>query len=423
MSNRFIFIKAHFRRNSEKRAYLMENVNYFNNEIERINKYYDNVFAFSNINLYDPNKELRLYNYKFKKTPHYFTIKCRLNPKFEMISSSIKLNEVNKKDFILCKKHISLIYVKRVYNPFSTWFQYWGFAFNYFKNKKSRSKYSIARTRQTLFDLCSCNFVKGHSLFLTLTYDINKKLPSTIYDVSGAFDYDKALTDIKRFVERFKRVFGETMKYVYFIEQQNGKHNNYNFFTGAYHFHILIFNAMYFKQGFKNKDCKENAQKLWGHGIAFVEKIPQRNINNTCKYISKYISKDTLCVDSGSHALHSSKGLKRPLELKFYDMPSLIDNSISLELFDNMGIMTNGFNVGELCPYSLDNNGVYDYKSFLDKKFVLKSRYIDITIMRLPCFDSNGNSFINENCDFLVKVHCDLDYRNNFFKKRCSINV
>lgn len=395
----------------------MENITFFNNEIEKINEYYDNIFAFSRINLYNPNKELNLFNYKFKKTPHYFDLKCRLNPEFKIITSSIKLNELNKKEISLFKKHISLIYVQRQYKVFSTWFQYWHFAFNCSIFKKSRSKYSIARTRQTLFDLCSCNFEKGHSLFLTLTYDINKKLASTIYDIKGAFDYDQALIDIKRFVQRFKRVFGETMKYVYFIEEQTGKHNNYNFFTGAYHFHILIFNAIYFKQGLKNKDSVFNAQKLWGHGIAYVEKIPQRNINNTCKYISKYISKDTLCVDCGSHALHSSKGLKRPLEMKFYDLPSVIDNCISLELFDNLGIMTKGFNIVELCPFSLDNDGLYDYKSFLDKKYILKSRYIDITIMRLPFFNDNDDPIINENCDFLIKVHCDLDYRKNFFNK------
>ena len=182
-------------------------------------------------------RERKLFNFRFKKTPHYFDLKCRLDCNFNLITKSVALDEIYIKPFNYYSKWNVFQYYKaylyiisKRYVIFQTWFDYWKLGF--LRNSiKQRSKYSIARTRQTLFDLCSCNFEKKHSLFLTLTYDINKKLPSTIYDVSGAFNYDKALLDIKRFVERFKRTFGESMKYVYFIEQQNGKHNNYNFWA------------------------------------------------------------------------------------------------------------------------------------------------------------------------------------------------
>ena len=400
------------------------------NYIQNIENHYqyiymnDFIMDYRKNNLFIENQEYKQFLYKYKFTPHYFDLKCRLNWDKSLIYQSNKMLEENKKDFNFYIRHLYVLYNLRKYYPFVSWFDYWHLGF-IIKSKYNRSKYSIARTRQTLFDLCSCNFEKGHSLFLTLTYDINHKLDSTIYSTKGAFDYEQALIDIKRFCQRFKRVFGESMKYCYFIEQQNGKHNSYNFFTGAFHFHILIFNAIYFKQGFKNKDCKENAQKLWGHGIAYVEKVPQRNINNTCKYISKYISKDTLCVDCGSHALHSSKGLKRPLERKFLDLPYQLDNIISLELFDNLGMLSNGFNPCDLVPFIINDNEIIGNALNTPKnnKIVIHSRYIDITIMRLPSFDKNNNPIINEFSDILVKVHCDLDYRKNFFKKRGVINV
>ena len=67
----------------------MEN---FNKKIDSLNQYFYNLDNYKTNNLFLTDYESRnVFNYKLKRTPHYFDFKCRVDSQFNIITKTKKI--------------------------------------------------------------------------------------------------------------------------------------------------------------------------------------------------------------------------------------------------------------------------------------------------------------------------------------------
>lgn len=170
---------------------------------------------------------------------------------------------------------------------------------------------NIYRARQNARRLIWSNMTK-QTKFVTLTYK----------DV--VLDPAQVRRDIKTFVQSLRRT-GYDVPYFYVLEHQQGrgeKEGN----EGCLHVHMLIFNDTYLPLDLLNK--------CWKHGFTDIQAVTDKKdplngkIRDVGAYVCKYITEQGLTL-YGKHFYGCSKGLKRPVQERFYT-EGLSDTTIGL---------------------------------------------------------------------------------------------
>lgn len=181
------------------------------------------------------------------------------------------------------------------------------------ESKRNRENFnkSIARARNKIFDIVSCNVNE------ILDFEGNIQLPKflTLTFAENITDLKIANAEFTKFNKRLSynlyKVNRNVLKYICIPEFQK---------RGAVHFHVLYFNLPYVKN--------EKMQDIWGHGYTFIEGISEKqNIEDFAKYVCKYMSKENSKGEDNyqiylekemlnSKRYFTSRGLIKPEEYK-----------------------------------------------------------------------------------------------------------
>lgn len=145
----------------------------------------------------------------------------------------------------------------------------------------------LKRARRDLRRLINANIHKYHvaSKFVTLTFKDN------------ITDFETANYEFKKFRERLQYSLKCKLHYVVVPEFQK---------RGAIHFHVVMFNLPYIT----NSDLR----KIWGNGFVKINSID--DVDNVGAYVCKYMTKSDDDRLRGKKSYFSSRGLKKPLEIK-----------------------------------------------------------------------------------------------------------
>lgn len=176
---------------------------------------------------------------------------------------------------------------------------------------ESKLENNISRTKSTIHEIARCNDWKW---FVTLTVDATK------YDRN---DLDKIRKDFTQMIRNYKRKTNFNIEYLLIPEHHQ---------DGCWHLHGLI-NGIPKKElhAFQenehlpyrilNRISKGTPVYTWKmyekkFGYATFEEIKKPEA--VCKYITKYITKDTMTTikELNAHAFFASKGLKRSQVIK-----------------------------------------------------------------------------------------------------------
>lgn len=174
---------------------------------------------------------------------------------------------------------------------------------------------NLARAKARVFELAACN---PWELFVTFTLDRSK------YD---RYDLQRYRNDIARFLQHWKERQGDNIRYLLIPERHA---------DGAWHMHGFLMGLPVEKlhrfslsetlpQKIRNRIQQGKAVYTWQayankFGFADIELIENREAS--AKYISKYVTKDSLrsVTDFGAHIFYASKGLQGADTLRRGDM-------------------------------------------------------------------------------------------------------
>lgn len=133
--------------------------------------------------------------------------------------------------------------------------------------KYSRSRRSIARSRQNFFRLCHNNNCLAKTIhFLTLTF---------AYDV----EYKKANQVIRDFFKRVKQNYESPISYICTPEKTK---------KGRYHFHLLVYNLPPEEE--QNERATRYLQRQFNHGYLDLRYAPNTT-EKIAGYMAKYMGK------------------------------------------------------------------------------------------------------------------------------------
>lgn len=181
------------------------------------------------------------------------------------------------------------------------------------QGRKNRTKntgkleQSLSRTRSTIFELALCN---DWEWFVTMT------LNSEFYDRKDLGTYKKKLST---WLKNYNRIHETDIRYLLIPEQHSDRQSwhMHGLMMGLPEEHLHEFKEqeklpiqmiIEMARGRKLFNWPSYAQKF---GYVSLSKI--RSIENTSKYITKYITKDltTTKIEKNKHFYYCSKGLKR----------------------------------------------------------------------------------------------------------------
>lgn len=186
----------------------------------------------------------------------------------------------------------------------------------------------LSRAKRDLRRLINVNFIKDKTKFITLTFAYNLT------------DIEKANYLFKQFMRRLKRHVKSNVQYVVVPEFQK---------RGAVHYHIVAFNMPYIK----NSKLRE----IWGHGYVKINRID--HVDNLGAYVCKYMSKsledekeDRLL---GKKCYYSSRGLKKPIEVKEKDLVKNLTDSLQGHTPNYENTFVNDYNSIDYKQYNLSS--------------------------------------------------------------------
>lgn len=152
------------------------------------------------------------------------------------------------------------------------------------EDKQMNRKKTLHRARRDLRRLVNCNIAE-YSKFVTLTFREDVK------------NIKMANYDFKKFKQRLETRIGHKLQYVCVIEFTK---------AGRVHYHCVMFNLPYIK----NKELAT----IWRNGYVKINKID--SVDNVGAYVCKYMTKVDDDRLKGQKMYFSSRGLKKPLEIK-----------------------------------------------------------------------------------------------------------
>jgi len=177
-----------------------------------------------------------------------------------------------------------------------------------YKKYEYKSKSSICRSMKNLREIVSNNFNGGkNELFITLTYEDRQA------------DFDKTVSDLGDFWDRFKKEF-QDLEYIAIIENQESR--------DSWHIHMWVKDTVHRKLYIS----KDEIERIWNNGFADVAKITDKGIkdiiggykfqeddneevkkdamNKLADYMCKTKSKDN--IPSNKKCYYKSRGIKKP---------------------------------------------------------------------------------------------------------------
>lgn len=164
---------------------------------------------------------------------------------------------------------------------------------------------NVSRATSRIFELAYCN---PWEWYATLTLDPQK------YDRTDLGQYIK---DLSQFIRDFRKKTGNKVKYLLIPERhQDGSWHMHGFFMGLPVGELHAFTTTEHLPYHILKRLADGIQVYtWGayaqrFGYSCMERI--QNQEAVSKYITKYITKDTMrtITDLNAHAFYASKGLK-----------------------------------------------------------------------------------------------------------------
>lgn len=243
---------------------------------------------------------------------------------------------------------------------------------NFSVSEEEKQRITNSRRKRRIKEIALCN---DFQFFGTIT--ISSKL-----DYCNRFDLEECATELKKRMKAYKRKYKD-FQFVYVFEEHKNK---------AYHVHGLFkgLSDLYInKYGYLNSEFFDDL------GYNSFSKI--KDYNKACNYITKYISKNPIIVESG-YLYHCSRNLKKPVT------EIMIDEDLE-NIFGNRDVYENGKKVGEEPDYYV---GQYCKKrDFCLDTLTVKQRY------RL-------NAFYAKNDEVLQN---DNNYITNWAKLFTNINL
>lgn len=163
---------------------------------------------------------------------------------------------------------------------------------------------NLYRARRSVRQIVWANLTP-HTKFLTLTYR-DTQLDVKVFQ-----------RHFQTFCQQMKRN-NFKLRYLYVLERQKlrgAEEGN----IGSIHAHLVVFNDEVIPL--------QVLQRCWPHGSFDIHMLNGLRCKNGCvsdekirdagAYICKYINKDN-CAEFGGHVYRCSKGLKKPVDVKFY---------------------------------------------------------------------------------------------------------
>lgn len=165
---------------------------------------------------------------------------------------------------------------------------------NFRVSEEEKQRIMTSRRKRRVKEIALCN---DFQYFATFT--VSSKL-----DYCNRYDLEECCFTIKKMMKAYKRKFKD-FSFVYVCEKHKDK---------AYHFHGLVkgMGDLYW-----NKNGYQNSEFFDKLGYNSFSKI--KDYNKSCNYITKYISKDPIIVESG-YLYFNSRGLKKPDEELMIDV-------------------------------------------------------------------------------------------------------
>lgn len=154
-----------------------------------------------------------------------------------------------------------------------------------FKSYEDRLATSISRSKSKIYDY-ACN--NDFKYFVTITC-------KSSYD---SYNLDKLRRDISQIIRDLRKKYKCNIEYILIPE----KHKKGNF-----HLHGMFTKDIEL-DFYKNEHCYFGIRSF--DKIGFTSLAPIRNYKATCKYITKYITKDLFTLNKGKHCYFVSNNLK-----------------------------------------------------------------------------------------------------------------
>lgn len=189
---------------------------------------------------------------------------------------------------------------------------------NFSVSQEEKDRISTSRRKRRIKEIALCNDFEWFG-----TFTISSKL-----DYINRYDLEECAIELKKKMKAYRRKYKD-FKFVYVFETHK---------DGAYHCHGLFkgFDDLYVnKNGYLSSEFFD---KL---GYNSFSKI--KSYNKACNYITKYISKNPIILDSG-YVYNCSRFLKKPV------IEILMDEDLQ-NIFGNRDIYKNGVKVGEEPDY------------------------------------------------------------------------
>lgn len=173
--------------------------------------------------------------------------------------------------------------------------------------EKEKRHDNLTRARRNVRQIVLCNLTP-HTKILTLTY-AQTQLDTKVFQ-----------KDFKAFCE-VMNYNGFKLRYLYVLERQlerGLKEGN----EGTVHAHLIIFNDEIIPMKLLKKAWKHGRLEIRVlNGLRYTKeetgKTSKEKIKNAGAYLCKYLNKEAN-LEWGSRVYRCSKGLKRPIEHKFY---------------------------------------------------------------------------------------------------------
>ena len=245
---------------------------------------------------------------------------------------------------------------------------------NYNYSPEEIERIKASRRKRRIKEIALCNDFQWFGTF-TISSKIN---------YCNRYDLEECAIVLKQKFKAYKRIYND-FKFVYVFEEHKDK---------AYHLHGLFsgFGDLYLnKYGYLSSKFFDDL------GFNSFSKI--RDYNKACNYITKYISKNPVILESG-YVYNCSRFLKKPT----FDI--MIDEDFD-KLFGNRDIYENGVKVGEEPDYYI---GEYcKKKDFCLDTLTNKQAY------NLRAYFAKNNEVLQQDDNYItnwLKLFTNLDIRN-----------
>ena len=192
------------------------------------------------------------------------------------------------------------------------------------EREKHSVESSYKRTKQSIYSVVRAN---TWEYFVTLTFNREKVVAS---------DYDEVRRHINSFLT-YARTLAPDLKYIFIPElHKDGKN---------YHIHGLVAdigNLQLIDSGVVQNGKKIYNLAQYKKGFSTFSEIVE--LDKTCSYITKYVTKDLCTLAKGKRRFWASKNINKPKELKFMlddenDVESLINSYGVVEYAKTLNLM------------------------------------------------------------------------------------